>query len=216
MRTSTPQHGIPRTGLDRELDRIRTDLMRLGDRIDTAIDRSITALLNHDRRLARDVLETDRIINARRYQLEEACLTTIARQQPVASDLRRLIATMHVAGDLERMGDLAKGIANVVLTLNAETHLPLANFERMAQAVRQMLRCALYAFAYDDIQQADRVPLMDDKIDQFYQQNMRTLLTYMLEDRGVVAEATYLLWVSHNLERIGDRCVNLSARTLRR
>ena len=79
-----------------------------------------------------------------------------------------------------------------------------------------MLRCSLYAFAYDDLQQADRVAVMDDKIDQYYQQNMRTLLTYMLEDRAVVEEATYLLWVSHNLERIGDRCVNLSERTLRR
>jgi phosphate transport system protein len=82
--------------------------------------------------------------------------------------------------------------------------------------VRPMLRCCLYAFAYDDIEQADRVAVMDDKIDQYYQQNIRTLLTYMLEDADVIPEATYLLWVSHNLERIGDRCVNISQRTLRR
>ena len=216
MQTRLSQPGTPRAELDRELTAIRTALMRLGDRVDTAIDRAITALVHHDRPLARDVFETDQIVNARRYQLEDACLTTIARQQPVASDLRRLIATMHVAGELERIGDLAKGIANIALMLNADTHLPLANFERMAQAVRQMQRCSLYAFAYDDIQQADRVPLMDDKIDQFYQQNMRTLLTYMMEDPELVTEATFLLWVSHNLERIGDHCVNLSRRTLRR
>jgi phosphate transport system protein len=205
-----------RTELDREWEALRTDLFRLGDRIDRAIDHAITALVNRDKRLAREVIEADRIINLRRYQLEDACLTTMARQQPVASDLRRLIATMHVAGELERMGDLAEGIANIVLKLNGETHLPLNNFERMAQALRPLLRCCLYAFAYDDIEQADRVAMMDDKIDQFYQQNLRTLLTYMLEDRDVVEEATYLLWVSHNLERIGDRCVNVSQRTLRR
>jgi phosphate transport system protein len=216
MQARSPQTIEPRAELDRELEAIRTDLLRLGDRIDTAIDRALLALLHHDRSLARDVLETDQVINDRRYQLEDACLSAIVRHQPVASDLRRLIATMHVAGELERMGDLAKGIGNIVLRQPGETRLPLRNFERMALAVRQMLRCSLYAFAYNDIQQADRVPVMDDKIDQYYQQNIRALLTYMLEDRAVVEDATYLLWVSHNLERIGDRCVNVSERTRRR
>jgi phosphate transport system protein len=210
-----PVHA-PRTELDRELTVIRDDLLRLGNRIDTAIDQAITALINHDRGLARAVISSDQIINLRRYQLEEACLVTIARQQPVAYDLRRLIGTMHAAGELERMGDHAEGIANIVLKLDAATQLPLSNFARMAEAVRRMLRNSLYAFAYDDIQQADRIPVLDDKIDEYYQQNMRNLLTYMLEDNTVVTEATYLLWVSHNLERIGDRCVNLSERTVRR
>jgi phosphate transport system protein len=213
---STQPSPAPRIELDREWEAIRSDLLRLGDRVDTAIDRGMLALLNGDKRLAREVLAADESINARRYQLEDACLSTIVRQQPVASDLRRLIATMHIAGELERMGDLAKGIANIVLKLDTPGHLPLSNFERMAQAVRPMLRGCLYAFAYDDQQQADRVAVLDDKIDQFYQQNLRTLLTYMLEDPSVIAEATYLLWVSHNLERIGDRCVNISQRTLRR
>jgi phosphate transport system protein len=210
-----PAH-VPRLGLDRDLTAIRDDLLRLGNRIDTAIDQAITALLNHDRGLARTVISADQMINRRRYELEEACLVTIARQQPVATDLRRLIATMHAAGELERIGDHAEGIARIVLKLNAATQLPLGNFERMAEAVRRMLRSSLYAFAYDDLQQADRLPVLDDKIDEYYQQNIRNLLTYMLEDSTVVAEATYLLWVSHNLERIGDRCVNLSERTLRR
>jgi phosphate transport system protein len=216
--SSHPSHSpaTPRIELDREWDAIRTDLFRLGDRVDAAIDRAITALLQHDQHLARNVMETDRTINARRYQLEDACLTTIVRQQPVASDLRRIVAAMHVAGELERMADHAEGIANIVLKLGAATHLPLGNFDRMAQAVRPMLRCCLYAFAYDDIEQADRVAVMDDKIDHYYQQNIRTLLTYMLEDTSVIPEATYLLWVSHNLERIGDRCVNISQRTIRR
>lgn len=207
---------VPRLELDRELTVIRDDLLRLGNRIDTAIDQAITALLNHDRGLARAVIASDQIINQRRYQLEEECLIAIARQQPVAIDLRRLIATMHAAGELERMGDLAEGVAHIVLKFDAATQLPLSNFARMAEAVRRMLRSSLYAFAYDDLQQADRIPVLDDKIDEYYQQNMRNLLTYMLEDSTVVAEATYLLWVSHNLERIGDRCVNLSERTLRR
>ncbi len=205
-----------RPELDRDLTNIRADLLRLGNRIDTAIDEALTALLNDDRHLARAVIAKDHLINQRRYQLEEACLVTIARQQPVASDLRRLIGTMHAAGELERIGDHACGIAEIILKLEAMPHLPLGNFARMAEAVRRMLRNCLYAFAYDDIQQADRIQVLDDKIDEYYQQNMRNLLTYMLEDPTVITEATYLLWVSHNLERIGDRCVNISARTLRR
>lgn len=216
MQTRLPQPASPRTKIDREWESIRTDLIRLGDRVDTAIDWAITALVNQDKHLAQEVITADRTINIRRYQLEQASLTTIARQQPVAGDLRHLIDAMHIAGELERMGDLAAGIADIVLKLDAGPRIPLGNFDRMAQAVRRMLRCSLYAFAYDDIEQANRVPLMDDKIDQFYQQNMRTLLTYMMENSGLVAEATYLLWVSHNLERIGDRCVNLSERALRR
>jgi phosphate transport system protein len=216
MQTRVPRTTAPRTELDRDWEAMRADLFRLGDRVDTAIDRAISALLNGDKHLAREAIAADDLINARRYQLEDNCLTTIVRHQPVASDLRRIIATMHIAGELERMGDMAKGIANIVLKLESGTRLPLSNFDRMAQAVRQMLRSCLYAFAYGDAQQADRIAVMDDRIDQYYQQNIRTLLTYMLEDRGVVEEATYLLWVSHNLERIGDRCVNVSERTLRR
>ncbi len=214
--STTPSSAAPRRELDREWEAIRADLFRLGDRVDTAIDRAITALLNHDKRLAHAVLTADGPINAQRYQLEDACLTTMARQQPVARDLRHLIAAMHIAGELERMGDLAKGVANIVTMLPGQARLPLGNFDRMAQAVRPMLRCCLYAFAYDDIEQADRVIVLDDKIDQYYQQNLRMLLTYMLEDSGAIPEATYLLWVSHNLERIGDRCVNISQRTLQR
>jgi phosphate transport system protein len=213
---STHLSPTPRIELDRDWEAIRTDLFRLGDRVDTAIDRAIRALVHQDKHLAQNVVEADRTINTRRYQLEDACLTTMVRQQPVASDLRRLIAAMHVAGELERMADLAEGIANIVLKFDGATQLPLSNFERMAEAVRRMLRSSLYAFAYNDTQQADRIPILDDKIDEYYQQNIRNLLTYMLEDSTVVAEATYLLWVSHNLERIGDRCVNLSKRTLRR
>jgi len=140
----------------------------------------------------------------------------MVRQQPVARDLRRLIGAMHIAGELERMGDLAAGIAHIVLKFDAAVRLPLHSLDRMAQAVRPMLRGCLYAFAYNDIEQAERIDLMDDRIDQFYQQNIRTLLTYMLEDASLIPEATYLLWVSHNLERIGDRCVNVSHRTPRR
>ena len=211
---STQPASVPRAALDREWEAIRSDLIRLGDRVDTAIDRAMLALLNQDKRLAREVVAADEIINARRYQLEGACLTTVARQQPVATDLRRLIATMHIAGELERMGDLAAGIASIVLKLDASVRLPLGNFERMAQAVRPMLRGSLYAFAYDDVEQADRVAVLDDKIDHFYQQNMRILLTYMLEDSSVIAEATYLLWVAHNLERIADRATNICERVV--
>ena len=216
MQTRTAGHASPRAELDRHLTAMRDDLLRLGGRVDTAIDRAMTALLHHDRSLAREVLEADGTINTRRYQLEEACLVLIATQQPVASDLRRTLATMHIAGDLERMGDHAAGIAYITTQLDAQARLPLDNFGRMAEAVRRMLRNSLYAFTYGDLEQANRVVAMDDQIDQFYQLNVRNLLTYMMEDRRIVPEATYLLWVSHNLERIGDHCVNVSERTLPR
>jgi len=203
-----------RPALDRGIEAIHTDLLRLGDIVDRAIDRSIEALSVYDPHLAQAVIDEDQVINRKRYAIEENCLNLIATQQPMARDLRGIIADMHVAGELERMADHARGIAVITRQLAGAPTLPaLTTLQRMAQATRQMLRSSLNAFVLGNVEQAERNCQLDDVIDDYHQQVVRTLLTYMLENRSVIGEATYLIWVSHNLERIGDRCVNLNQRT---
>lgn len=204
----------PRAELDRAFKAIQGALLRLGDGVDRAIAGSIESLLTHDHCSANQIIANDQIINSKHYQIEADCLKTIATQQPAASDLRRVIATMHAAGELERISDHAAGIAKLVCQLAQPPRLLLlSNLNNMSQATRRMLRSALNALVLDNVELAERVYHMDAEIDQYYQQVFRAALTNMQADRSTIGEATYLMWIAHNLEHIGDRCTNLSERT---
>ena len=210
MTTST----IRRT-LDREENQIKDDILRLGSLVETAIERSVTALKQRDGALAQQIIDEDQVINQLRFQIEEECLTVIATQQPAASDLRTTIAATHVAVELERMADHATGIANITLRMLDQPLLkPLIDVPLMANIAREMIRGALEAFIRHDAELARQVAMRDDEVDALYQQVFRELLTYMLEDPKNISRATYLLWVAHNIERIADRATNLCERAI--
>ncbi len=206
---------VPRPTLDQELQSLQDDLMRMGSRLDSAIDHALQALVNRDVNLARQLVAEDEQINALRYQIEEGCFTTLATQQPAARDLRAVMAAFSIAADLERMADHAAGIATITIRLGAEPLLkPLIDIPRMAEACREMLGQALEAYVARDIAKARAVAKTDDVIDDLYQQVFRELLTFMLEDPRTLSRALPLLFVAHNLERIGDRAVNVAERTV--
>ncbi len=204
-----------RGALERELQRMRSNILRMGSRVESAIERSTEALKNRDTQLARQVINDDAEINQLRYTIEEECLQLIATQQPAASDLRVVLAAMHIAVEMERMADHAEGTAVLVERMAGEALLkPLIDIPIMAQTAREMIHAALDAFAAGDPIVAQKVAQRDDEIDELYNQVFRELLTYMLEDPRNISRATYLLWVAHNLERIGDRAVNLCERII--
>jgi phosphate transport system protein len=204
-----------RSALDREENRVKSDLLRLGSMVETAIDRSIAALKQRDGSLAQQVINDDQLINDLRYRVEDECLTVIATQQPAASDLRVIVAATHVAVELERMADHAAGIASITLRMLDQPLLkPLIDIPIMANIVKEMTRCGLDSFIDSDIELARKTIARDDEVDQLYQQIFRELLTYMLEDPKNISRATFLLWVAHNLERVGDRATNLCERTI--
>jgi len=204
-----------RSALDREENRIKEDLLRMGSMVETAIDRAVAALKQRDGSLAQQVIDDDLRINELRYQVEDECLTVIATQQPAAHDLRVIVAATHVAVELERMADHAEGIAKITLRMVDQPLLkPLIDIPIMATIVKEMTRSSLDSFMHNDIQLARQTILRDDEVDQMYQQIFRELLTYMLEDPKNISRATFLLWVAHNLERIGDRATNLCERTI--
>ncbi len=206
---------VTRQILDRDLQRIQDNLLRMGSLIDTAISRAIRCLSVRDVRLAREVVADDGQINGLRFQIEEACLTTIATQQPTAGDLRLVIATVILCSELERMGDYAAGIAKTVLRMGDEPLLkPLIDLPRMAEIDRAMLQDALDAYVTRDADKARAVAARDDAVDDLYNQIFREILTYILEDPTTTTRALYLLFSAHNLERIGDRVVNIAERVI--
>ena len=201
--------------LEREMKSIRSDILRMGSQVESAIERSTLALKNRDPQLAQQVINDDAEINSLRYAIEEHCLQLIATQQPAASDLRMVVAATHIAVELERIADHAEGTAVLVKRLADEPLLkPLIDIPAMARIAEEMIHAALDAFVARNADAARKVAARDDEIDGLYQQVFRELLTYMLEDARNIGKATFLLWVAHNLERIGDRAVNICERVV--
>ncbi len=204
-----------RTHLDRDLRLLQDDILRMGSLIDAAITRSLRALSARDSELARGVIAADAAVNALRFEIEDACLTALATQQPAAGDLRAVVAAIIIVNELERMGDYAAGIARTVIRMGDEPLLkPLIDMPRMAEICRAMLEQALRAYLARDAELARSVAARDDEIDDLYNQVFRELLAFMLEDPHTTTRALYLLFSAHNLERIGDRVVNIAERVI--
>ena len=203
-----------RSYFDRQLQRVREDILLLGSMAEKSIERSVDALKRRDPEIARSVIDDDRLIDDRTYEVEEQILLLIATQQPMASDLRGLAAALFIIAELERMGDYAEGIAKIALSSADQPPLkPLVDIPRMAEISTSMLHRSLEAFIDQDLQKCREIWHEDDDVDNLYQQVYRELLTFMLEDPGTIERATQLLWAAHNLERIADRVTNVCERT---
>jgi phosphate transport system protein len=213
---SAVQHtGRSRASLDDSIERLRTDLRRLASLVDVAIDRSVASLGRLDERSAKQVIADDASINQVRYSIEQDAVHLIATQQPIASDLRFIIAVLAVVSELERIGDYCVGIGKIVLLHEGRSLLkPLVDIPRMAGIVRQSLRASVDAFIMKNEQLARAIADEDDELDRLYDQIYRELLAYMLHDPGTIDRATWLLWAAHNLERMGDRVQNICERTV--
>jgi len=191
------------------------DLLEMGQMVADSIDRSIQALTKQDKDLAQQVIAFDDEINAIQHDIDEKCLVLIATQQPMAGDLRTILSISNIAAELERMGDYTEGIANLAVKLAGQPLLkPLIDIPRMAQESRRMLTGSLEAFARRDVDAAVQIGEADDVVDALYDQVYRELLVIMMADPRTITEATYLVWVAHNLERIADRTTNIAERTI--
>jgi phosphate transport system protein len=204
-----------RTGFGRELRGLQDEVLVLGSMVDKAIDRSIDALRRLDQLAAHQIIRDDQQINRKRFDVENAAIALIATQQPMARDLRTIVAVLNIIVELERMGDYAKGIAEIVLRHGEQPLLkPLIDVPRMADKARDMLRRSLDAFVARDAEATRRIAAEDDEVDALYDQVYRELLTFMLQDPKTIDRATWLLWTAHNLERIADRVTNICERVV--
>ncbi len=206
---------MPRKVLETELQNLKTQVRRLGDMVKQAMLDAIEALKRRDIEASQRIMDTDQQINALRFDIERAALVVIATQQPLAHDLRLLASILDIAGELERMGDYAKGIAKINILMGDKPLLkPLIDLPRMAEIATAMLQDALQAFIHDDAQTARVIPQRDDEVDALYNQIYRELITFMIQDPTTIDQANYLLWAAHNVERMADRVTNICERTI--
>jgi phosphate transport system protein len=204
-----------RTTLDRELREIQDDVLLLGSMTEKAIERAMDALSRRDLLLARQVIVEDKDVNARRFAIEEACILVMATQQPVAADLRVIVAVLNVISDIERMADHAAGIARIVLLLEGEMPQPdLGYIPEMAVKARGMLHDSLTALVERDVNAATLVSSRDDEVDSLYDTVYAVIFNKMVRDPAAIVPLTYHLWIAHNLERIADRTTNIAERVV--
>ena len=197
------------------LREVEHELVAMGGMVVAAIDRSVMALKRVDKAEAERIIADDALINRKRWDIENQCVQLFATQQPVAGDLREIVSFMDLVTNLERMADHAKGIAKIVV-MHDQTPLlkPLIDIPRMAEKAGEMIRRSLEAFITQDVAAARAINEMDNEVDALYEQIFRELLTYMMEDPKTITRAVYLIWVSHNLERIADRVTNICERII--
>jgi phosphate transport system protein len=204
-----------RQAFEEQIRELMEDLLAMGQMVTDSIEQSIQALTRQDEALARQVIAFDDEINTAQHDIDETCLVLIATQQPMAGDLRAILAVSNIATELERMGDYTEGIAKLALKLAGQPLLkPLIDIPRMAEEGRHMLMAALGAFARQDVEAARQIGQADDTVDALYDQVYRELLVYMMQDPRTITQATYLLWIAHNLERIADRTTNIAERAI--
>jgi phosphate transport system protein len=206
---------MPRDTFEKQINQLKTTLLELGARTNQTIAESVEALKTRDQVMARSLIARDVEINRIRYRIEEQSYELIATQQPLASDLREIIAILMIAIELERIADHSKNLAEIVIRMGNEPLLkPLIDIPRMAEISQEMLNQALDALARRDANAARAVCLRDDELDGLYKQIFRELLTFVMEDSRTVTRALNLLFAAHNLERIGDRITNIGERVI--
>ena len=206
---------MTREHYDQQLRGLQDDLLRLASLVESAIARSITALQHQDVEEARRIIVEDDIIDRRQYALEDKALLLIARQAPMAADLRMISAVISIASELERIGDYAEGIAKITIRGASEPLLTsLGDLPRMAEQALRMLREALDAFVSRDVAAARRLATEDNEIDSLTSRIQDDLLGHMLRDPRTIERAIHLIFVAHNVERVADRTTNIAERLI--
>jgi phosphate transport system protein len=206
---------MTRAVFERQLAEVQEDMLVMAGMVENAITQSMEALRLRDVALARRIIENDRDINKRRYDIEEKCIELISLQAPLASDLRTIISVLHITVDLERMGDHAEGIARIALMLSDEPPIrPLVDLPRMAEMAIEMLHGSVEAYKTHDTKRAREIINIDDGVDELYEQIYHELIMVMVGEPTTIQRGTYLIWVAHNLERIADRSTNICERVV--
>jgi phosphate transport system protein len=194
---------------------IQDDILVMGQMAGGALLRSVDALRNRDPELAGRIIAGDRELNSKRFGIEEKCIELIATQQPMAGDLRIIVAILNITNEIERIGDYAVGIARIVMMIGDEQPLkPLVDIPRMAEKTVDMLDRSLQAFIDRDTETAKKISAEDDMIDALYDRIFDELMLIMEKDPKTITRATRLIWTAHNLERAADRVTNICERVI--
>jgi phosphate transport system protein len=197
---------------DKELDDLGRRIAEMGGIAEKMVVDAMDALGNVDLELAQQVIATDPRLDALQREIEEQAILTIARRQPMAVDLREIIGAIRIAGDLERVGDLAKNIAKRTVLIGAEARLPrgLVGLKHMNEWAAELMKDVLDAYAQRNVELAQAVWTRDAELDALEDSVFRDLLTHMMEDPRNISFCAHLLFCSKNIERIGDHATNIA------
>jgi phosphate transport system protein len=196
---------------DKELDELKKKLIHMAAIAETMIDHAIGELVKRDEAVAENVPQLEQDINRLQIEIDEMVQALIATHQPVAVDLRFLLAATKINSELERIGDLVINITDNAPTIVRQPELkPLIDIPRMADLARQMVRDSLHAFVRGDALMAQKVIASDDQVDGLKDQIFRELLTYMLADHKAIERALALILIARHLERIADHATNIA------
>lgn len=202
---------MPRRAFDAAMSELFEDTLALAGEVERALQNSVQSLKDRDLELAAEVVNGDDVIDESAMAVDQAAEKIIAKHQPVSSDLRRIISTMRISRDLERIADLAVNIAKITQDIGGEPLLkPLIDIPRMAAIAQGMVRDSLTALIEENLDQASDVYYRDEEIDGLFMQIFRELLSYMIEDPRSVHRAIPLLFVARHLERVGDHATNIA------
>ncbi|MES2895169.1 phosphate signaling complex protein PhoU [Phenylobacterium sp. LH3H17] len=195
-----------------ELNTLTAECARMGGLCEAQVSEAIDAVVKRDQAAAELVVGRDERLDVLEADIERKAIRLIALRQPMANDLRKTVAAMKIASNLERCGDLAKNIAKRTLVLTeAEPITPLTrSIERMGRLVLGRLKDVLDAYTGSDLDRALAVWTRDDEVDEHYNSLFRELLTYMMGDPRTITACAHLLFVAKNLERIGDHATNIA------
>jgi phosphate transport system protein len=195
-----------------ELSLLDQKLSHMGGLVEQLLGNAFASLERRDPRLASEAIASDRAIDLMQKEIEELAISMIARRQPMAQDLRTIVSTLKVAGDLERIGDLAKNVAKRALAIAPETRPQslIIGLRHMTELATTSLKNVLDAYMTRDDEKALKVWSSDTDLDALYNSVFRELLTYMMEDPRNIGLCTHLLFGAKNIERIGDHATNIA------
>ncbi len=201
---------MSRSGLNRELTYLQGELLRMGTLVEELIYKSVKSMINKDPVMAQEVIDADDIVDQMMLDIELKCLAVIARQQPLAKDLRSIGTILRIITDLERIADHTEDIAEITISLMEQPYMkPLIDIPRMGDICRDMLKRSIKSYINEDTELAWSLIEDEKTSDALYNQVFRELLAFMLEDPKTITQALSLLLAAGHLERIADHITNL-------
>jgi phosphate transport system protein len=207
--SEAPEHLVK--SFDQELKRLRNMLTEMGGIVESQVALSAQAIMDRDAAAAMRAVEEDPKVDALEREVEQFVIRLLALRQPMAADLRHIVAALKITGDLERIGDYAANVAkrSIVLSQFAVPH-SLAGLAHMARLVQEHLKMIIDAIGDADVEKAVDVWRSDQVVDDIYNAIFRELITYMMEDPRNITPCAHLLFIAKNLERIGDHATNIA------
>jgi len=196
---------------DQELDRLDKLLSQMGGMAEAQLSDAISALMKRDSAMAETVIASDLRVDALNREVDEFVVRMLALRQPMAKDLRAIVAALRISADLERIADYAKNVAKRTLALNQVPAVRLAaSIPRMGRVVQQIIKEVLDAYVERDADKAHAAWSRDEEVDGMYNSLFRELLTYMMEDPRNITPCTHILFIAKNIERMGDHATNIA------